>query len=64
MTLKTFLFKGSGLRYCMRFGVLIEVTISIVMFWVMAPRGRAGGYERFGGTYCLRVQGSYTEEIR
>jgi hypothetical protein len=31
--------------------------ISLVVFWVVRPCGPVGGYQRFGGTYRLHLQG-------
>jgi hypothetical protein len=30
---------------------------SMLVFWVVTPCGLGGGYQRFGGTYCLHLQG-------
>jgi hypothetical protein len=31
--------------------------LSMFIFWVVTPCGLIGRYERFGGTYCLHLQG-------
>jgi hypothetical protein len=31
--------------------------MSMLVFWVATPCGLVGGYQRFGGTYCLYLQG-------
>jgi hypothetical protein len=31
--------------------------MSVVVFWVVMPYGLIGGYQRFGGTYRLHLQG-------
>lgn len=38
--------------------ILTTVHISMVVFWVAMPYGLVHGYQRFGGTYCLHLQGS------
>jgi hypothetical protein len=41
---------------CVRFKVLAEVKMSMLIFWVVRLYGLVGRYQRFAGTYCLRVQ--------
>jgi hypothetical protein len=41
----------------MGFEILTEVKMSMVVLWVMAPSGPVDGYEGFGGTYCLHLEG-------
>jgi hypothetical protein len=41
----------------MIFDVFNAVKMRILFFWVITPYSLAGGYQRFGGTYCLRLQG-------
>jgi hypothetical protein len=40
----------------MRFEVLTEVKLSMLVFWVVTPCGLVGRYQRFGRTYCLNLQ--------
>jgi hypothetical protein len=35
------------------------VKMSMLFFWVVTPCGLVGRYKRFGGTYCLHLQGKY-----
>jgi hypothetical protein len=30
--------------------------MSILVFWIVTPRGLVDIYQRFGGIYCLRLQ--------
>jgi hypothetical protein len=41
----------------MRFEVLTEVKISILIFWVVTQCGLVNRNQRFGRTYCLHLQG-------
>jgi hypothetical protein len=41
----------------MMFEVLTAVKMSLLFFWVVAPRVLVGRYQRFGGTYCVHLQG-------
>jgi hypothetical protein len=41
----------------MRFGLLTAMKMSMVVFWVVTSCGLVGGCQRFGGTYCLHLQG-------
>jgi hypothetical protein len=43
--------------HCMRFEVLTSVKMPLVVFWVVTPCEIVGGDQRFGGTYCLPLQG-------
>jgi hypothetical protein len=36
---------------------LMAVKMSMLVFWVATPSGRVDRYQRFGGTYCLHLQG-------
>jgi hypothetical protein len=36
---------------------LTAAKMSIVVFWVVTPRGRESGYQRFGVTYLPHLQG-------
>jgi hypothetical protein len=38
------------------------VKMGIVFFWVATPCSLLGGYERFGGTYCLCLLGIFQRE--
>jgi len=31
--------------------------IQVQVFWIVTPRSVAVGYQRFGGTCCLHLQG-------
>jgi hypothetical protein len=42
------------------FEVLTAVKMSMFVFWVATPRWLVGGYQRFGGTYCLHLQDTST----
>jgi hypothetical protein len=35
----------------------MKTFVFINVFWVVTPCGLVGGYQRFGGTYCLHHQG-------
>jgi hypothetical protein len=37
--------------------VLTAVKMSMLFFWVITPCGLASRYQRFGGTYCVHLQG-------
>jgi hypothetical protein len=37
--------------------VLTSVNMSVLVFWVVTPCGLLSRYQRFGGTYCLHLQG-------
>lgn len=39
-----------------RFQILIVMKILMSHLWVMLPRREVGGYQRFGGTYCVHPQ--------
>jgi hypothetical protein len=41
----------------LRYKVLMAAKMSVLVFWVVKPCGLAGRYHRFGGTYCLHLQG-------
>jgi hypothetical protein len=41
----------------MRFGVITAVKMSLMVFWAVTPCGIVDRYRRFGGTYCLQLQG-------
>jgi hypothetical protein len=41
----------------MRFEVLRAMKISTVVLWVVIPYTLVGGYQRFGRTYLLHLQG-------
>jgi hypothetical protein len=41
----------------MRFEALPAVKKSMLIFWVVTSCGLVGRYQRFGGTYCLHLQG-------
>jgi hypothetical protein len=41
----------------MRFEVLTAVKMLMLIFWVFTPYGLVGTYKRFGGAYCLHLQG-------
>jgi hypothetical protein len=40
----------------MKSEVITAVKVAM-MFWVVTPYGLVGTYQRFGGTYCLFLQG-------
>lgn len=42
-------------KTCLDSGMKFEV--SILVFWVITSCGTIGGYQRFGTTYCLHLQG-------
>jgi hypothetical protein len=46
----------NNISYFERASVSIS-NVSIVVFWVVMPCGLVGGYQHFGGTYRLRLQG-------
>jgi hypothetical protein len=39
------------------FEVLTAVKTSMLVFWLVTPNRLAGKYQRFGGIYCLHLQG-------
>jgi hypothetical protein len=41
----------------MSFEVFTAVKISMLVFWVVTPCGFVGRYKRFGGIYCIHLQG-------
>jgi hypothetical protein len=41
----------------MRFQAFSAVRVTITNFWVSARCGLVSGYQRFGGTHCLHLQG-------
>jgi hypothetical protein len=41
-----------------RFDVLTAVRMTM-LFWVVTPYRHVGGYQRFGETYCLHLQGRH-----
>jgi hypothetical protein len=45
----------SSLTY-LRFEVLTAVKITMLVFCDATPCGLVGGYQGFGGTYCLHLQ--------
>jgi hypothetical protein len=40
-----------------KFEVLMAVRMTVLFFWVVTPCGLINRYRRFGGTYCLHLQG-------
>jgi hypothetical protein len=36
--------------------------LSMLIFWAVTAYGLVGGYQRFGGTYCLHLQGFATQK--
>jgi hypothetical protein len=47
----------TGRKYrSVTFEILTAVKIPMMVFWAMMPCGPVGGYQRFGGTYCLHLQ--------
>jgi hypothetical protein len=41
----------------MIFGIITVVRTSMLVSWVVTLRGLVGRYQRFGGKYCLHLQG-------
>jgi hypothetical protein len=41
----------------MRFGIITVVRTSMLVSWVVTLRALVGRYQRFGGKYCLHLQG-------
>jgi hypothetical protein len=44
-------------NWYVRLEVLTAVKMLMFVFWVMTPFRLVGRYQRFGGTYCLHLQG-------
>jgi hypothetical protein len=40
----------------------MAVKINVVFFWIMTPYSLVGGCHRFGGTYCLYLEGIREDE--
>jgi hypothetical protein len=38
------------------FEALTAVWMSMLVLWVVTPSGLVGGYQSFGGTFCLNLQ--------
>jgi hypothetical protein len=41
----------------MRFEISVPVKMLMLVFWKVTPFGLESRYQRFGGTYCLHLQG-------
>jgi hypothetical protein len=41
----------------MRFEVFTAMKMPMLIFWVVTPCELVGRYQRFGGTYCLHLEG-------
>jgi hypothetical protein len=37
----------------------MTVKVSIIVVWVVMLYGLLGGYQHFGGMYCLHIQGAF-----
>jgi hypothetical protein len=39
----------------LRFDVFTALKICVIVLWIMTPCSMVGGYQRFGGAYCLQL---------